>query len=406
LPPTQEITNAVLAQQKREGGSVAHPYGYEAAADFSELLLSVFELTTQSDDIYFDVNQRIITIFARFLESALSADRNAFRHACEVLRSIFWRFPPPPVRAHPPENKLVSKLLSTFLPPGSFVNRQEASVLGSSGGSRSNSRLLAVVLRVREFEARLRGRLLYGFCCLAGYLPVADHELLEVLGKEVLGVLENVTECDVTLECFGCLAVLVSQSQEYSCRNATLRRWFAVLGELAYRKEFLEYYVLLLEVANRREFAVPHRLKYALALHCLELTRHVQQQYSRFVLYAKSCEAITEVARRSYARSADCSLLLSLFQHGWFIDRINQENDLFKSELLVALLHAAAEERAAATRQEVVDLLDLCHRLIDWKCTSKEETHVPTLKFAFDMYLSFLRRASLLLGDGIEGSIV
>lgn len=54
-----------------------------------------------------------------------------------------------------------------------------------------------------------------------------------------------------------------------------------------------------------------------------------------------------------------------------------------------------------AARQEVVDLLDLCHRLIDWKCTCKEDTHVPTLKFAFDMYLSFLRRASELLGEGM-----
>jgi hypothetical protein len=118
-------------------------------------------------------------------------------------------------------------------------------------------------------------------------------------------------------------------------------------------------------------------------------------------LYVKCCEAITEVGRRSYARSADCSLLLSIFQYGWFIDRINQDNDLFKSELLIALLHAFAVEPAPASKQEVIDLLDLCHRLIDWKCTSKEETHIPTLKFAFDMYLSFLRRASLVLDNGI-----
>lgn len=198
----------------------------------------------------------------------------------------------------------------------------------------------------------------------------------------------------------------MAQEQHYSTRNTNLKRWFAVLSELPYRKEYLEYYVLLLEIVNQRQFGVPHRLKYALAIHCLELTRHVQQQYTRFVLYVKSCCAIIEVGRRSYARAADCSLLLSIFQYGWFIDRINQENDLFKSELLIALLHANAQEPTPPSRQEVVDLLDLCHRLIDWKCTSKEETHIPTLKFAFDMYLSFLRRASLQLGSSIEANIV
>ena len=55
----QEIT---LAGISKDGG-----YSYEAAADFSELLLSVFELTSQNEDIYFDVNQRTITIFSRYL---------------------------------------------------------------------------------------------------------------------------------------------------------------------------------------------------------------------------------------------------------------------------------------------------------------------------------------------------
>ena len=64
------------------------------ASDFSEFLLSVFELTTQSEDIYFDVNQRIMTIFARFFESATQGDKNSLRNGCEVLRNIFWVFGP------------------------------------------------------------------------------------------------------------------------------------------------------------------------------------------------------------------------------------------------------------------------------------------------------------------------
>jgi hypothetical protein len=99
------------------------------------------------------------------------------------------------------------------MPPSSFVNKQEASVLGGSVGSsaKSNSKLFGVILRVREFEARLRGRLLYGFCCLLSYLPCMDYEILDVLSKEVLLLLENISECDVALDCFGCLAVLVTQ---------------------------------------------------------------------------------------------------------------------------------------------------------------------------------------------------
>jgi hypothetical protein len=176
----QEIANAVLPVQKKDGGNISHPYGYEAAADFSELLLSVFELTAQSDDIYFDVNQRIVSIFARFLDAALLGpvpDRNAYRNACEVLRCIFWRFGGEQPRGQWWENKLVGKLVGMLGTTGSFVNRQEAV------GGRCGSRMMGVVLRAREFEARLRGRLLYGFCCLAARLPTADYELLDVLGK-------------------------------------------------------------------------------------------------------------------------------------------------------------------------------------------------------------------------------
>ena len=66
-----------MATQK-EGGA----YGYEIGADLVDLLLSVFELTSQSEDIYLDVNQRIVTIFSRFLDNALNSDKNGFRIGC------------------------------------------------------------------------------------------------------------------------------------------------------------------------------------------------------------------------------------------------------------------------------------------------------------------------------------
>lgn len=225
-----------------------------------------------------------------------------------------------------------------------------------------------------------------------------DYELLDVVSREVLIILENVAECDVVLECFGCLAVLIAQEQAYYSRNQLLKRWVAVLAELAFKKEYLDYYIFLLEVSNFRPFQTPHRLAYSLAIISLEIGRNVQQQYTRFALYIRACINIIRVSRAAYAKSPACNLLLNVFQFGWFIDRINQENDLFKSEFLISLLQAWAAEGGVGGRQEVIDLVDLCHRLIDWKCTSKEETHIPTLKFAFDMYLSFLKGAVAIVG--------
>lgn len=137
---------------------MTHPYGYEVASDFSDFLLSVFELTCQSEDIYFDVNQRVITIFSRFFESVLGGDKGSLRNGCEVLRNIFWVLGlgsgSGSARSERVENKLISKLLSTFLPSSSFVNRQDP----SSDRLKNNTKLLTVILRCREFEARIRAR--------------------------------------------------------------------------------------------------------------------------------------------------------------------------------------------------------------------------------------------------------
>ena len=88
----QELTNVVLGSQRREkdndGGATSGSsassggYGYECAADFSDLLLSVFELSSQNEDIYFDVNQRILTMFSRFFEATFQGDRNFLRNGC------------------------------------------------------------------------------------------------------------------------------------------------------------------------------------------------------------------------------------------------------------------------------------------------------------------------------------
>lgn len=91
-----------------------------------------------------------------------------------------------------------------------------------------------------------------------------------------------------------------------------------------------------------------------------------------------------------------------MFQYKWFVDRIKEDNDLFKSEFLICLLHSyfispnkvTASNQTMHDKREIKDLMFLCHRLLDWKCGCKEETHIPTIKFAFDLYLEFLKSAA------------
>ena len=120
--------------------------------------MSVFSVTSQSEDIYFDVNQRIITVFSRYLEASLQGDRNALRNACEVIRTIFCYTGYATVRQEVPENKLIAKLINTFAPVVSFVNRQSSSSVISTSMSFSqsyerrgnSSRLLTLLVRTRE----------------------------------------------------------------------------------------------------------------------------------------------------------------------------------------------------------------------------------------------------------------
>ena len=97
------------------------------------------------------------------------------------------------------------------------------------------------------------------------------------------------------------------------------------------------------------------------------------------------------------------NIIINMFHYSWFIDRINQDGDLFRSEFVICLIHAFFSNK---NKPEIHDLLSMCHRLLDWKCSSKEETHIPTIKFAFDLYIQFLREAAKMLGNAIEKYII
>lgn len=56
------------------------------------------------------------------------------------------------------ENKLISKLISAFIPSSSFVNKQEASLINTNSLTNSyservknNTKLQNIILRCREF---------------------------------------------------------------------------------------------------------------------------------------------------------------------------------------------------------------------------------------------------------------
>jgi hypothetical protein len=128
----------------------------------------------------------------------------------------------------------------------------------------------------------------------------------------------------VVLDCFNCMAALGRQEQPFYCRARLVKRWAAALVELPFRKEYLEHYLFLLELSGEPNTGVPQRTAYSLALHCLEVGRPLQQQFSRLLLCLRACRIIVGIARRSYKVNPQCNLLLQMFQYGWFIERISQ----------------------------------------------------------------------------------
>ena len=93
---------------------------------------------------------------------------------------------------------------------------------------------------------------------------------------------------------------------------------------MTFKKELLEYYVLLLNICSSDDEEVPQKISYSLAIHCLELSKNLQSQFSRFIIYNRACKIILKVSRKVSASDPNSNLLLRIFQYDWFIDRINQ----------------------------------------------------------------------------------
>ena len=62
----KEFNNMILPKNlSLKRNDTSNEFHYETVADLCELLLSVYELTCYSEDIYFDVNQKITSIISR-----------------------------------------------------------------------------------------------------------------------------------------------------------------------------------------------------------------------------------------------------------------------------------------------------------------------------------------------------
>lgn len=126
-------------------------------------------------------------------------------------------------------------------------------------------------------------------------------------------------------------------------------------------------------------------MKYFASTSFLEITSSIQQQLSRFIVYKFSCRNIIDITntgpsfrglnkKNSKNSMPSSNIILNIFQYTWFIDRVRQENDLFRCEFLISLLHAYFTypgRLGLKNDAELKDLLDLCHLLLDWSCSNK-----------------------------------
>lgn len=108
------------------------------------------------------------------------------RNMYECIRSIFHLFGPKKLKSDEEEvpNKLINRLVGYFAPNNTFISKganipNNSASMVISEKSYSN-KLLHLILRIKEFEARIRSRFIYGLSCLLTYSeqPAENIDLL------------------------------------------------------------------------------------------------------------------------------------------------------------------------------------------------------------------------------------
>lgn len=87
------------------------------------------------------------------------------------------------------------------------------------------------MLRVREYEIRVRCRLLTGISYLATYLPETTSELYELIFNQLFIIIENANEFDMNLECFLSIRALLSiHSLKFDLKARIMKKWVGILS--------------------------------------------------------------------------------------------------------------------------------------------------------------------------------
>lgn len=240
-----------------------------------------------------------------------------------------------------PLNKLISKIISIFSKQQNYeipsLVSGASTLMSSSNYSfcSTNPILRQLILKTREYEVRVRCRMLTGLALMLSHISEPLPELYDLLSKQVFLIMHNANEFDINLECFTSIKAILALPISQSTRTSIIRNWAELLAELAYsyKKEYLEFYVeILSEISIFKQ--CPLKIKHSIATSYLELTSAFNQQLSRFIVYKLSCRSIVALMG-----SCSSNVVMNFFQYTWFINRARDDSDLFRSEFLIMLLH-------------------------------------------------------------------
>ena len=243
------------------------------------------------------------------------------------------------------------------------------------------------------FEARLRIRLLAGFCRLIVRTKVITIEFITRLEDSIVEVISKISESECLVDGIWCISILLWQIPHPPyVYNRLLKACCDGLIQASFRREYLEVVVEVLTLNS----SANNRLKYETSLRYLDISRVFQSQYTRLVVMKLCIKNLLQISKKKNGRVE--TILMSLFHQQWFVTRLKEENTLFREEFLISLISEYFEEGA----DEVKDILDICHRLLDWNCNMKIEANIQTIKYTFDLYLMFLKSVNNKLGAEIN----
>jgi hypothetical protein len=141
------------------------------------------------------------------------------------------------------KNKLINKIITLFSKNQNYMllANNSSAMQGNSlqgGSSDSNPYLRQLIMKTREYEIRVRCRMLTGVSYLMTYIPQYLPELYELLTQQIFIILENANEFDMNLESFLNIKALLALPLSHHLRVSIIKKWVEILNELisSYKK--------------------------------------------------------------------------------------------------------------------------------------------------------------------------